>query len=152
VENGLARSPVVERARIETKSNQPQAIRVSRWIDPALDILGNDPRSDYLEQSWLPVIGPSASWLIRNLARSMDIHPGGFDLDLDLTARQIGLGQRLGRQSPLQRALRRLVVFGLARFEVPAELGVRRFLPPVSARRSVTLPSQAGNAAFTMRT
>jgi hypothetical protein len=152
MEEALALSTAAEHDLLDTNILQAPGLRVFRWVDPAVDVLGNDPRSAYLERAWLPVIGPSASWLIRNLARSMDIHPGGFDLDLDLTARQIGLGQRLGRQSPVQRSVRRLVVFGLARFEVPAELAVRRFLPPVSARRSVTLPSQTGNAAFTVPT
>ena len=58
-----------------------------------------------------------------------------MDLDLEHTARQIGLGGRRGRHSPFQRSVGRLVTFELARFEAaPTELAVRRFVPSVPRR------------------
>jgi hypothetical protein len=34
-------------------------IRVEAWQDPVGDALGVDPRSAYVEQFWLPVLGPT---------------------------------------------------------------------------------------------
>ena len=36
----------------------PDPLHVVRWHDPLIDQLGHDPRSRYVEQFWLGVLGP----------------------------------------------------------------------------------------------
>ena len=40
-------------------SEVPELIYISVWSDPLIDRLGHDPRSAYVEQFWLSVLGPS---------------------------------------------------------------------------------------------
>jgi hypothetical protein len=69
-----------------------------------------------------------------------DAEPDGFDLNLDDTARGLGLGGREGRHSPFQRALARCVTFHLARSQGPGALAVRRRIPPLPRRHLDRLP------------
>ncbi|MGH9018895.1 MAG: hypothetical protein ACRDY1_14185, partial [Acidimicrobiales bacterium] len=85
----------------------------------------------------LGIIGPTTTWLLRRMIASFDHDPGGFELDLDDTARALGLG---GRHSPFQRALARSVSFKLARPHGPGALAVRRRLPPLTRRQLDHLP------------
>src|SRR4029453_18776132 len=96
---------------------EPTALRltVRPWSDPVIDVLGHDARSSYVERFWLGILGPSTTWFLRLVAGHLDREPDGFDLDLAEAARSLGLGSPLGRHSPLQRAVRRTVQFGLAR-------------------------------------
>jgi hypothetical protein len=109
-------------------------LRIVPWPDPVIDTLGHDPRSWYVEQFWLPIIGPTTTWLLRRIVARFDTEPEGFDLNLDDTARGLGLGGREGRHSPFQRALSRSVSFKVARPQGPGALGVRRRLPPLTLR------------------
>lgn len=109
-------------------------------VDPVVDNLGYEPRSTYVEMFWLGILGPSTTWLLRRIVAGFDDQPEGYDLDLQETARCLGLGDRRSRHSPFARALRRLVQFDLA---VPTDddaLAVRRRVPPVSRRQLVHLP------------
>ena len=45
----------------------PATVRVAPWDDPVVDRRGHDPRSAYVEQFWLSVLGPTATWLLRRL-------------------------------------------------------------------------------------
>ena len=63
-------------------------MHVVPWVDPVVDALGFDPRSDYVELFWLGVIGPSTTWFMRRLAAGFDRSPEGFTLDLVDTARR----------------------------------------------------------------
>jgi hypothetical protein len=123
--------------RSDTAASDP--LRVVVWNDPLVDHLGHDPRSAYVERFWLPVLGPTSLWLLRNIAAALEVNPGGLDLDLEHTARQIGLGGRSGRHSPFARAVGRIVTFDLARSDAPHELAVRRFVPPLPRRHLVRL-------------
>ena len=42
-------------------------LRVEPWHDALIDEVGYDPRSDYVEAFWLPVLGPSTTWLAEAL-------------------------------------------------------------------------------------
>jgi hypothetical protein len=112
---------------------------VRPWADPLIDTLGFDPRSAYVEQFWLSILGPSTTWLLRRVATGFDRSPDGFDLPLADTAREIGLGDKCGRHSPFVRAIARCCQFELAR---PAGRGVevRRKVPPLTRRQVVRLP------------
>lgn len=110
----------------------PEILHVRPWPDDVVDHLGYDPRSSYVEDFWLGVLGPSTVWLLRRLAAGFDYCPDGFELDLPETARSLGLGDRSGRNSPFIRSINRTVQFGVARLSGEDELSVRRRLPPLS--------------------
>jgi hypothetical protein len=116
-------------------------VRVVPWPDPVIDRLGYDPRSLYVETFWLGILGPTSTWLLRRIAIGFDDHPSGFELDAGETARQLGLGDRVSRNSPIRRAMARCVKFETARHEGPDTLGVRRRLPPLPRRYLIQLPT-----------
>lgn len=105
---------------------------VMPWRDPLVDAVGHDPRSPYVEQFWLGVLGPSTTFLMRRLASGFDAYPDGFELDLPDTAAALGL-TLLGPQGPFARAISRCVQFGLAQPHSHGLL-VRRRVPPLSQR------------------
>lgn len=112
---------------------------VRPWIDPVVDDDGFDPRSRYVELFWLGVLGPTATWLIRRLVAGLEQTPGGYDLDLDATARAMGLSWSAGRSSPFSKALQRCTMFGLAH-PIECGLAVRRRIPPISTRHLRRMP------------
>lgn len=119
-----------------------ETLRVITWRDPLVDSLGFDPRSAYVEHLWLPVIGPTSTWLLRRLTARLEQSESGLLIDLEDTARVLGLGARPGRHSPLARAVTRCVTFELARWQGTTTLAVRRMLPPLARRHLVRLPSE----------
>lgn len=112
------------------------------WVDEEQDRHGHDPRSAYVERFWLGVLGPSAVWFLRLARRELDAASDTSPavLDLEATARQLGLGHRGGRHSPLMRSIDRCRKFGMVRMEGPGTLGVRIHLPPVPRHLQVRLP------------
>ncbi|HKA04489.1 MAG TPA: hypothetical protein VKD67_09170 [Acidimicrobiales bacterium] len=110
------------------------------WTDPVVDAVGHDPRSPYVEQFWLGILGPSTTWLLRRLAAAFDRWPDGFELDLSETAGALGLSATSGRHSPFARTLQRCVQFGLAQPQGRG-MAVRRRLPPLSQRQLGRLPA-----------
>jgi hypothetical protein len=127
---------------------EPTALRliVRPWSDPVIDVLGHDARSTYVERFWLGILGPSTTWFLRLVAGHLDREPDGFDLDLGEAARSLGLGSPLGRHSPLQRAVRRTVQFGLARTVGREGLDVRRRIPPLNRGQVARLPESLQGA------
>jgi hypothetical protein len=115
-------------------------LEVRPWPDPVLDNLGHDPRSPYVERYWLPILGPSATWLIRRLAGSLDERPDGFALDPGEWAVELGIGMRGGKHSPFWRSIDRACRFGAARRHGEV-LAVRRRLAPLSSHQIERLPS-----------
>jgi len=118
----------------------PPTLAIRPWPDGVIDALGHDPRSNYVEQFWLGVLGPSTTWLLRRLAAGLETSPAGFDLPLADTAQALGLGSKGGRHSPFMRALGRCCQFDLAEARPGGVLAVRRKLPPVNRRQLVRLP------------
>ncbi|HEX3840759.1 MAG TPA: hypothetical protein VHU85_08205 [Acidimicrobiales bacterium] len=127
-------------APTQTRSSVPETLRVVRWVDPIADPHGFHPCSKYVEFFWLGILGPSSTWLLRRLSYGLEVHPDGFDLDLADTARALGLGDRQGKNTPFQRALRRLSTFGLARPHGAGGLAVRTRIPPLPLRHLHRLP------------
>ena len=115
-------------------------LHIVQWTDPVADPHGVHPCSRYVELYWLGIIGPSTTWLLRRMAYGLEVHGDGFDLDLPETARSLGLGDKMGKNSPFRRALARLVTFELARPHGPGELAVRRHIPPLPLRHLSRLP------------
>jgi hypothetical protein len=115
-------------------------LHIVPWLDPVADPHGVHPCSRYVELYWLGIIGPSTTWLLRRIAYGLDVRRDGFDLDLSETARCLGLGERMGKNSPFRRALQRLCTFELARPHGPGGLAVRTRVPPLPLRHLVRLP------------
>ena len=109
---------------------------------------GHDPRSYYVEQYWLGIIGPTSVLLLRRIADAFDHYPEGFEIDLSELAASLGVGGA-GRHSSMQRTLMRCAQFGLARMEGPG-VYVRRRIPPLTARQLARLPRsvQTAHAEF----
>jgi hypothetical protein len=118
----------------------PASLRVVAWRDPLVEAFGIDPRSAYVERFWLPVLGPSATWLLRLLSRALEESPGGLVLGLGATARALGLGGE-GRPAALLRAVGRCVRFDMAVYRDAGTLAVRRLIGPLPRRHLARLPT-----------
>lgn len=116
-------------------------LRITAWPDPVIDSLGHDVRSTYVERFWLPILGPSTTFLLRRLATGLDAEPEGFDLPLVDTAHALGLGTRGGRNAPFLRAIARAGTFHLAQPCGPGGLAVRRRLQPLTRVQVERLPA-----------
>jgi hypothetical protein len=112
---------------------------VRPWVDPLVDEQGHDPRGRYVETFWLGVLGPTATWLLRRLIARLEQEPAGYELDLELTAREMGLTFSWGRSSPFNRAIERCVMFGMAS-PIPRGIAVRRRIPEVAQRHLRRMP------------
>src|ERR1700729_743857 len=108
---------------------------VRPWVDQVVDALGFDPRSAYVGGFWLPMIGPSPTWLVRRLAAGLEASPAGFGCSAADLARWLGLGTPSGRNATLIRSLRRAADFELVRFEPDGTVLARRRLPPLTLRQ-----------------
>ena len=115
-------------------------LRVEAWRNSASNPGAVDPRSSYTERFWLPILGPSTTWLLRHLARVLEESPAGAVIDVPETARALGLGERSGRNGPLIRTIERAADFGTITPLGPQRLAVRRLLPLLSARQVARLP------------
>jgi hypothetical protein len=116
-------------------------ITIEAWHDPVVDRLGHDPRSLYVETFWLPVLGPSATWLLRRWASCLESAPDGCAMSVPEMSRALGLGERAGRNGPFMRTIARTVDFEMARVAGARALGVRTKLPPLARRHVTRLPS-----------
>ncbi len=121
------------------------SLSVEGWHDPVIDELGHDPRSTYVERFWLPILGPSTVWFLRQLADRLDSRPDGFDLDLVETAQSLGVGMRGGRHSPMLKTVERSCRFGAARMIGTTGLAVRRRLAPLTRAQAERLPQSLGS-------
>ena len=116
----------------------PATVHVAPWRDPVVDRRGHDPRSAYVEQFWLGVLGPTATWLLRRLVAGFDHFPDGYDLDVGATARSLGLSVTKGTASPFNKAVQRCVMFGARATPVGLVAG-----PPPGAARLPAPPRPA---------
>ena len=114
-------------------------LAVYPWSDPVVDHSGHPVRGDYVEQFWLGVLGPTATWLLRRLVAGFDYWPEGYELDLVETAQAIGTTFRPDRDSAFSRAIERLVMFGLAQ-RYAGGLAVRTKVPELTSRSLQRLP------------
>jgi hypothetical protein len=117
----------------------PTSVHIAPWRDPVVDRRGHDPRSAYVEQFWLGVLGPTATWLLRRLVAGFDHDPDGYELDVAATARSLGLSVTKGTASPFNKAVQRCAMFGLVQRLSESWL-VRRRVPLVSQRHLGRLP------------
>lgn len=137
----LDRTAATAGDRATTAGDRPAVLRIVPWEDEVADPLGVHPCSRYVEVYWLSILGPSTTFLLRRIAYGFELCGGRFDLDLRETARALGLGDRMGKNSPFRRALQRLVIFELARPHGPDALAVRARVPPLPLRHAHRLPA-----------
>lgn len=117
---------------------------VVTWHDPVVDTYGHATQSDYVEWFWLPVLGPTATWLARRLAAHAAHDPGGCVVDLAELAASLGVTWHNGHDGPFSRALSRCVMFGACAPVVDASvatLAVRLTMPQLPARHLTRLPT-----------
>lgn len=115
--------------------------------DSVIDQIGHDVRSAYVERFWLGILGPSATWLLRRLVDGLDAAPEGYDLDLAITATELGLGASSGRHSPFVRTIARCARFGVVAWAVAQRrittAIARDDFPPRPPDQRVRRPSSA---------
>lgn len=124
-------------------------LEIEAWHDPVVASMGHDPRSDYAQTFWLPILGPSAMAIARKLMEHIDRHPDGHELVVGELAGAVGLGSRSsngapGRNSRIVSTLLRLHHFGLAEHHPrPGRSDlyrVRVVWPPLTVRQAERLP------------
>jgi hypothetical protein len=119
---------------------EPVTLAIVPWDDPVFALRGHDPRSEYVERYWLPILGPSTTWLLRRFARGFEEMPGGFRINLADTSRALGLGEGTGKHSMISRSVDRACQFGMAQRHGVDRVAVRIHLPPLSQRQLKRLP------------
>jgi hypothetical protein len=126
----------------------PELVVVSRWVDPVVDRVGFSVVDPYVELVWLPVIGPSATWMLRRLDAWLPEVDSVIEIDTSELGQMLGLGSSTGTGSSVQRTMRRLVRFGLADWQ--GSLRVRGAVPPLPSRQLLRLPIwvQEAHSAF----
>lgn len=109
-------------------------------IDPSRDPDNFDPRSEYAENFWLPILGPSTMWFMRKVAERFDYEPEGFELDLLETSHALGITGKGGRNNAFHRALNRAVSFQMGRTVDDTTIAIRRFMPQLHRGQINRLP------------
>jgi len=94
---------------------------------------GHHPRSLYVERFWLPVLGPSTTFLLRHLA--LVLEAGTRAVTLAEIAAALGLAEGSRREGAFFRCLERAAAFEMVRVETPDRLYVRALLPNVTPRQ-----------------
>ena len=115
-------------------------VRFTGWRDVNIESLGFDPRSSYVEQFWLPFLGPSTVFLARRITQRLENEQYGFLIGLQDLSIMLGLGPNINKQSSIQKTLNRLLLFELARIMPSGAVSVRLKLPPLPQRYIVRLP------------
>jgi len=110
----------------------PVEVMVRAWeVDRGVPLF--PAQHQYVEMLWLPVIGPSTTWLLRRLSGWALACPDGLTVVLPELSESLGLGWASGPNSSLQRSMRRLIQFGLARWSDSLEVATT--VPAVSERQ-----------------
>ena len=94
----------------------PYRMTVCRWADPVVETLGLPVNSIYSETVLLPVVGPSSVLCLRRLSAWVSANPDGVQVDTRQLARDLGLGDSLGRNGQITRTIHRLCQFDLTRW------------------------------------
>jgi hypothetical protein len=115
----------------------PSKLMLQPWTEH--DTPGFHPLSPYVEFCYLPVLGPTATWLYRRLGGMVACN-GQIEVDLADLATSMGLGRSIGPNSKLARSLGRLVHHNVARWDAIEMMSVRTELPPLSPLRVRRLP------------
>lgn len=125
-----------------TGADPAPTLTVLPWVDPVVDRVGHRADSRYVETFWLGILGPTATWMLRRLNAGLDDHPDGYEIDLDDTARALGVSYGSHPANAFTKALQRCVMFGLVQTIGGSDttVAVRRHVPPLSRRQLGRLP------------
>ena len=116
----------------------PERFVARRWADPLAEKFGFPVNSIYTETIMLPILGPSACWCLRRLSAWVSAGPRGVEVDARRLARDLGLGDGLGRHAAITRTLRRLCHFEMAAWAHDV-LMVRTAVAPLPERQLTRL-------------
>lgn len=111
---------------------QPNIVVVP-WNDPVVDEGGASVFSRYAELYWLPILGPSALWILRRMVMGFESFPLGYELDCATTATDMGLRFSPSPNNSFSRSLQRCLYFGALQLH-QGGLAVRCYLPAISKR------------------
>ena len=111
---------------------QPTIVVVP-WSDPVVDDGGASVFSRYVELYWLPILGPSALWILRRMVMGFESFPHGYALDCASTATDMGLRFSPSPNNSFSRSLQRCLYFGALQVH-QGGLAVRCYLPAISKR------------------
>lgn len=106
-------------------------ILVARWRDPMIDSAGWHATSAYVEGVWLPVLGPTATWLLRRLVAVSTGTATFHEIDLAKLGQAVGLSFSSRRADRVLEAIGRLERFGVAVIDGTGVLRVRHYLPSI---------------------
>ena len=104
----------------------------------------------YLEQVWLPILGPSAVLVLRNLGRHFGADLNPYEADLDRVAVEVGLGVGDGRHAPIRKVINRLIRYHHAAYINPTRIEIHALTRPVNERGLDKLPAAARHAHHLM--
>ena len=142
-------TPVTSPLFVDLASGRRDSFDVAEWSDPVVAAVGFDAFSEYVEWFWLPVLGPTATWLLRrpthHARRCADEASRTVPVDGRATAAALGIGWDRGRPNPFVRALQRLEMFGLVH-TTSSGLAVRTFVPPITNQQIQRLPEHLRRA------
>ena len=122
------------------------------WSDPPPEG-GFDADSDRMIELNCPKLGPTATLLLHRIARQLRTQPWVW-WDLAELAPLFGLGHvgnPIGTNHPVRKAINRLLKFGYMRQTVgyPELIEVRTVIPPLSPSRIEQLPVSLRDSATT---
>lgn len=119
-------------------------ITIVQWRDPLVEQHGYDMRGIYVERFWLPVLGPTCTFLLRRVAENFDSRPDGFVVNLEEIGAQLGVAYNESPHNALTRAFTRTALFGFAQHTVHHGrecVAMRRVAPPLAQRHIKRLPA-----------
>jgi hypothetical protein len=111
----------------------PERFVLRPWTDVLVEARGFPVSSMYTEAVLLPILGPSSVLCPRRPGSLAAARPERTEVDTARLARDLGLGDGLGRHSQITRTLGRLCGFGMARWS-DVNLEVRTAVAPVPER------------------
>ena len=119
-------------------------VDIMRWPDAHATTHGHRIDDDYVELFWLPILGPTSTWLLRRLARGLLALPHGYSCDLASLAQSLGVSYS-AESGAFARAVNRCVMFGMCQqiaVTPRVTLAVRTHVPTLSRRHRDRLPSE----------
>lgn len=130
--------------KVQELFSPPERLVVRRLVDPSVESGGFPVRSLYTEVVLLPILGPASVLCLRRLGTYAGSKPSGVEIDTRALARDLGLGDRLTRNSAITRTLNRLCQFDMAKWS-GTELAVRTAVAPLSPRHLLRLSPELRN-------
>jgi len=117
-----------------------QTLHVAPWPDHVINLKGYAPKSAYVENYWLPILGPTTTFLLRKISTSFECSEDSeFILYPFEWAQNLGVHPRGGKHGPFWKSITRACRFKLAQIG-KNRLYVRKKLPPLSIRQVEKLP------------